>query len=42
MPLALPDKTSVQDRVGGRYGSVLFSNVILILNILPEVNELSG
>lgn len=42
MPFAFPDETRVQDRVGGRYGSVLFGNVILILNILPEVNELPG
>lgn len=28
--------------MGGRYGSVLFSNVILILDILPGVNELPG
>lgn len=42
MPFLLPNETRVQDMVGGRYGAVLFSNVILILNILPGVNELPG
>lgn len=42
MPFVLLGETRVQARVGGRYGCVLSSNVILTLNILPEVNELPG
>lgn len=42
LSFALPDWTKVQDRVGRRYGSVLFSNVILFLDTSPVVNELPG
>lgn len=32
----------MQDRAGGRSGSVLFSNVILILDFQPGINEMLG